>query len=470
MGQRRLANELAGRAVALDCNNFSYLSQQAGCLLGIKQTTTALQLIEQLAALPPSEPGDHDALGNLYSQVGNQAAATACFRAAIDSEPDTAHHWLNLGLCLQATGDLQEAEAAFDRCIDLDPDQAEPWLHRSRLCRQRPESNHIPALKSAVARNSDDWRGEMSMRYALAKEYEDLGDYDHCFEQLELGSRLRRRHMNHDPGADLAAISSIKAHFDGQYLEAAVGHESPEPIFIVGLPRTGTTLVERILGSHSKVYAAGELNNFAECLTTQVAAMKPASRLDFIRLAVSANSEQLGRDYIASTRPQTAGHDRFIDKLPLNFLYCGLIHRALPNARIIHLKRGPMDTCFAIYKTLFKQAYPFSYDQRELGQYYLAYRDLMAHWQQVMPGKILDVEYESLVTDLEPQSRRLLDFCGLSWEDACLQFHRSEAPSMTASLAQVRQPVYTSSVGKWRHYAGKLGILHEVLQDAGVQP
>lgn len=468
MGQRRLATELAGRAATLDAGNFSYQSQQALCLLRNKETEKAVELIDQLSSAPIVRAVDHDALGNLYSQVGDQLAAIACFRRALDIEPANAHHWFNLALCLQAAGEMDQAETAFDRCIELDPVQGEPWLHRSRLRKQVPEKNHVHALNSAVESVTGDWRREMSLRYALAKEYEDLGNYDSSFNQLQLGSRLRRSHMKHDPEADLMTIRLIKETYGRRYLEANGGYESSEPIFIVGLPRTGTTLVERILGSHSKVFAAGELNNFAECLTAQVVAMKPANRLDFVRLSARADSDQLGRQYVESTRPQTGHCEYFIDKLPLNFLYCGLIHRALPNAKIVHLKRDPMDTCFAIYKTLFRQAYPFSYEQRELAEYYLAYRDLMEHWHQVMPGKIFDVEYESLVADLEPQSRRLLEFCGLSWEDSCLHFHLSEAPSMTASLAQVRQPVYTSSVGKWRHYADHLGTLHEVLTGSGI--
>ena len=469
MGQRRLAKDLAGRAVAQAPNNFAYLSNQAVCLLSTNDTIKALQLIEQLAARPHTEAAEHDALGNLYSQVGKQAAAIDCFRSAIACEPDTAHHWFNLGLCLQAVGDLRDAEHAFDRCIALDPAQGEPWLHRSRLRRQLTDSNHVQALSSEIKKGTDDWRSEMSMRYALAKEYEDLENYDRSFEELRQGADLRRSHMNHDPDADLLAMRAIKQKYDGQYLLAGSGYHSDEPIFIVGLPRTGTTLVERILGSHSAVYAAGELNNFAECLTSQVSAMKPGSRLDFIRLAAEADSEQLGREYVESTRPQTASRSRFIDKLPLNFLYCGLIHRALPNAKIIHLTRNAMDACFAIYKTLFKQAYPFSYDQQELGHYYVAYRQLMAHWHEVMPGKILDVSYEDLVSELNTQSHRLLDFCDLPWEDACLDFHQSEAPSLTASLAQVRQPVYTSSIGKWHHYEDHLKPLHTVLVEAGVK-
>ncbi len=469
LGQAKLANQLAGRAVAMEENNASFLAQQCFCLLAVRQPEKAAKLAESLAAIPRVRGIEHDNLGNVYSQLGNHSAAIACFRDAIECEPERSHHWFNLGLCLQSMGELEEAEEAFDRAIALKPDEAEPWLHRSRLRKQLPENNHVSQLHEAITRvDSGRWRQEMNLRYALAKELEDLEEYDSSFTQLQAASALRRKHMNHDPAADLSAMTAIKATYTASYVAKNDGYHSAEPIFIVGLPRTGTTLVERILGSHSDVFAAGELNNFAESLSAQVAPLQPSDRQDFIRKAAEVDSAVLGRQYVDSTRPATGHTSHFIDKLPLNFLYCGLIQRALPNARIIHLQRDPMDTCFAIYKTLFKQAYPFSYDLRELGQYYLGYRDLMEHWCALMPGRILQVSYEKLVSDIECESRRLLDFCGLPWEDGCLQFHRSEAPSMTASLAQVRQPVYTSSVGKWRRYAAHLGELQKVLVAGGV--
>jgi hypothetical protein len=365
---------------------------------------------------------------------------------------------------------MNAAEEAFDRCIAQNPSNGEAWLHRSRLRSQSPENNHVPALQAALEDVGDAWRTGMTLHYALAKELEDLGDYDASFRHLKLGCDTRRKHMNHDPAADLKAMQLVREHFGRDYMSGhVVGYDSDEPIFIVGLPRTGTTLVERILSSHDDVYAAGELNNFAEVLTALVAPSKPRDRFEFIQKAGEVDSADLGAGYVTSTRPATEKCPRFIDKLPLNFLYCGLIKRALPNARIIHLTRHPMDTCYAIYKTLFKQAYPFSYDLAELGDYYLAYRELMHHWHTLMPGAILDLSYEQLVEDPEAQSRRLLSFCALEWQDQCLNFHRNRAPSMTASLAQVRKPIYSSSVGMWENYREQLAPLAARLEAAGIK-
>jgi tetratricopeptide (TPR) repeat protein len=470
MGQRRIALDLAQRAVEAAPDRFLYKAQLASALLAQKQNTEAIALIEALEVSKRSDPLEHDAIGNLLSQIGEQARAIECFRAATDLDSANDHHWLNLALCLQATGDMNAAEEAFDRCIALNPSNGEAWLHRSRLRSQSPENNHVPALQAALEDVGDAWRTGMTLHYALAKELEDLGDYDASFRHLKLGCDTRRKHMNHDPAADLKAMQLVREHFGRDYMSGhVVGYDSDEPIFIVGLPRTGTTLVERILSSHDDVYAAGELNNFAEVLTALVAPSKPRDRFEFIQKAGEVDSADLGAGYVTSTRPATEKCPRFIDKLPLNFLYCGLIKRALPNARIIHLTRHPMDTCYAIYKTLFKQAYPFSYDLAELGDYYLAYRELMHHWHTLMPGAILDLSYEQLVEDPEAQSRRLLSFCALEWQDQCLNFHRNRAPSMTASLAQVRKPIYSSSVGMWENYREQLAPLAARLEAAGIK-
>jgi hypothetical protein len=237
------------------------------------------------------------------------------------------------------------------------------------------------------------------------------------------------------------------------------------------MPRTGTTLVERILGSHSQVFSAGELNNFSLELIPLVRKAtrgRRLSRVEFVAASATVDFRALGAAYIAATRPLRDTRPRFIDKLPFNYLYAGLIHLALPNAKIVNLQRHPMDTCYSVYKQLFRDAYPFSYDLDELGQYYIAYHQLMQHWNEVMPGVIHTIRYETLVNDIEGEARRLLAYCALPWEDQCLRFHENRQVSTTASALQVRQPVYTSSIDKWRHYARQLESLRQRLEDAGI--
>lgn len=459
-------------ALGQDPGSFAYLSQKAFCLLAQRQVTEANRLIENLAECVSDLAHEQDTLGNLYSQAKDQVSAQRCFERAVELDPGKAHYFLNLALARQANGDLEGAEKAFDSVIKLNADDHEACLHRSRLRKQTPQSNHVDFLESRITAGVDNWRGEVALRYALAKEYEDLGECRESFKHLNQGATVRRSHMRHDAQGDLDAINAIIDNFPTPFLEENnAGYDSQEPIFIVGLPRTGTTLVERILGSHSDVYAAGELNDFAENLTRQVFALggdQPTNRGQFISAATRVDYAALGEAYVRSTRPHTGHTQRFVDKLPLNFLYCGLILKALPNARIIHLTRHPMDTCFAMYKTLFKQAYPFSYDLRELAEYYLAYRKLMDHWNEAMPGSIYDVSYEQLTSNFEHECRNMLAYCELAWEDACLEFHNSSAPSMTASLAQVREPVYTSSIGRWRNYRRELCTLEEIFSREGI--
>jgi hypothetical protein len=311
----------------------------------------------------------------------------------------------------------------------------------------------------------------MKLCFALAKELEDVRDYEASFRWLKRACDLRRRHMSYRVDNDLETIEGIIEVFSQQALAGAGGgFDCSDPIFIVGLPRTGTTLVERILSSHSHVFSAGELNNFAQQLTrvAQQGAGGKLTRRELLQQSAQIDFHQLGRAYFDSTRHLRDESPHFIDKMPLNFLYCGLIHRALPRARIIHVTRSPMDACYAMYKRLFKGAYPMSYDLDDLGRYYLAYRKLMRHWHRTMPGVIYTLAYEDLVEDQEQSSRRLIEHCGLDWQEACLRFEENTSASATASASQVRQAIYRSSVGKWRHYATQLAPLREILQSSGI--
>jgi hypothetical protein len=271
--------------------------------------------------------------------------------------------------------------------------------------------------------------------------------------------------MAYDVADDVATVDEIIKTYTPGICRAVDGDNNREPIFIVGLPRTGTTLVDRILSSHSTVFAAGELNNFALEMTRLIQRQGSVrSKSEAIAASLHIDFAQLGKNYIDSTRPQTGHSAHFIDKMPLNYLYCGLIAKALPNAKIIELVRHPLDTCYAIYKQLFTLAYPFSYDLDDLAQYYLAYVRLMQHWHAALPGRILRVRYEDVVDNQEQQTRRLLQYCELDWEDGCLAFEKNRQASTTASAVQVREPIYRSSLGKWRHVQHELQPLIEKLR------
>jgi hypothetical protein len=248
--------------------------------------------------------------------------------------------------------------------------------------------------------------------------------------------------------------------------------EAP-PIFIVGLPRSGSTLIDRILGSHSQVFSAGELHAFAIALVDAVrreSGRPNLARRELVALSAQLDFSALGLNYRKLALSGVPAGMRFTDKMPLNYLYLGLIRRALPTAKIIHVSRAPMAAGYAMYKMLFQDGYPFSYDLNELGKYYVAYRRLMDHWRRVLPDAIYDLTYEDLVIDQVGETRKVLEFCGLEWQDACLDFHHNATATTTASASQVRQPIYTESVSQWRHYAKELTEFSDVLRAAGIDP
>lgn len=408
--------------------------------------------------------------GCVLAAVDAHEPARRLFARAVELDPDHAGHWFNLAMEQRALGLTDAAEVSCERVIALNPHDYEIYLTRSQLRRQTVERNNIVSLTRRLEAGVRDWRGESQLLYALAKEYEDLGRRDDAYAALSRGASVRRRHMTYDVGREIATIDALIATFPTERFRAPPGgFASDEPVFIVGMPRTGTTLAERILSSHPAVYAAGELTAFTEAMMAGIRTGGDGEGASLVERAARLDMAALGRDYIARTRPQTDHSPRFIDKLPLNFLYCGLIRLALPGARIIHLTRDPLDACHAVLKTYFTGGYPFSYDIGELAAYYAAYRRLMDHWHQAMPGVIMDLAYEDLVHDLEPQARRLVAHCGLDWDPACLDFHRNAAPSTTASADQVRRPLYSSSIGQSRHYPAFVDAMRAALAKHGVQ-
>jgi tetratricopeptide (TPR) repeat protein len=460
------------KALQLDPDNTAGLLQRAICVGRLGDVATLERLVAELATRELTTTYQHSALGSLYTQLEQRDKAVVCYERAAALEPARGKHHYNIAALRRSLGDIEAAEAHFDKAIELDPEDYEAVKVRSELRRQTPENNHVAALEAMLDGGIADSRGEVQVCYAAAKELEDLGKWERSFSYLKRGADKRRSLMRYDVQRDIDTIAAIEETFSaGRFDGAAAGSDNDEAIFIVGMPRTGTTLVERILGSHSQVYSAGELGNFATVLMQQVRALTTGSqppRDELVRLSAAVDFRKLGDAYVESTRPFTGKALRFIDKLPLNFLYAGLIHLALPRARIINLKRHPLDTCYAVYKQLFVDAYPYSYDLAELGRYYAAYERLMRHWSEVLPGVVHTVEYESLVADFEPEVRRLLAHCGLAFEDACLRFHENSAASTTASTVQVRQPVYRSSVGKWRRFSSQLEPLIATLEDEGI--
>jgi tetratricopeptide (TPR) repeat protein len=450
-------------------------------LLALGRFAEACEAAAAAQSSASSDPLLLDAIGSLFSRAGDQPRALAAYERAVRLAPGIPHYIFNRATVYRFLGRLDEAEADYDRVIALKSTDYEAYTNRSELRTQSTDANHIDELESLIARGIADWRGEVQIRYALAKEYEDLGRYQESFRHLRQGASKRREHMRYDVATDEATVGWI---IDA-YPAAPRGTAQPNvggtsgagdapnaaPIFIVGLPRSGSTLVDRILGSHSQVHSAGELDHFALAIVDaarRACGGVQLSRRELISRSAQLDFAALGHYYLERARYAAAGSERFIDKMPLNYLYCGLIRRALPNAKIVHVYRDPMAACYAMYKTLFKDGYPFSYELTEIGRYYMGYRRLMDHWQWALPGAIHSIAYEALVAEPLEEIRKLLDFCGLEWQDSCAEFHRNPAPTTTASAAQVRRPLYDSSVSQWRHYAAELAPLSGLLNAAGI--
>jgi tetratricopeptide (TPR) repeat protein len=429
-------------------------------------------LVEKAIATGDDTARDLDLLATVLTHCDDAARALPFYERAAALAPRDRHLLYNLATAQRMTGLLQQAERTIDSVIELQPDDYEAYYLRSDLRRQTRDANHVEAMQRRLAPLSvRDSQRQVPLYFALAKELDDLADYEQAFKYLQLGNHLRRRVIDYDVNKDIATIDLIIAqHHREALLAGAPGFDTEEPIFVVGLPRSGTTLLERILGGHSDILAAGELNAFPATVVNAVKSRfhEQLPKEIFVGRCLQISAASLGRSYLEATRPQTGRSARFVDKTPLNYLYLGLIARALPGAKVIALERDPADSCFAIYRTLFSDAYPFSYDFEEIGKYYCAWSRLMSHWREVLGSNLLTVRYEQLVQNPEHTSRQVLQFCGLDWQRSCLDFHNSPGSVATASASQVRRPIYATSVGLWRRYEHHLTPLTDCLRREGL--
>lgn len=451
-------------------NERGQLLRKAGLLMARRRRAEARAMLEMLAERVGDDAQALWAIGRQYHQANEPASAVHYLeraRAQLGSEPQLLY---DLAFSQFFTGDFAGAETTLDAMLARTPGSGAAHYLRATLRQQTAERNHVASLRESLARAATKPLDRAACLYALAKELEDLGEYQQSISTLLEGARLMRSTLKYDLGAELANIGALSKSFTAEALaEASSGHSEPGAIFIVGMPRAGTTLVESILTRHPDVGAAGELPDFGLILAAasrELAESTPG--LTLMRAATRVDFQAVGAEYMRGAREAAPGFPIFIDKLPVNYLYCGAIHKALPQARIIHLVRNPMDSCYAMLKTLFAQAYFFSYDLRELADYYSAYHALMRHWHELQPGVILDVNYEDLVANPESEARRIVQWCGLDWRPELLDSSVSDRPVVTASAAQVRQPIHTRSVDKWKHYAAQLKPLEARLIENGV--
>ncbi len=436
------------RALELRTDYAEAAHNMATALRQLQRYEEAAAHFRKSLAVRPNSAETHNNLGAVLQLLARHDEALSAYEQAVAIKPDLAEAHHGRGTALRTLGRLDEARGELERAIALAPHKAEFYHSLSeakRFVADDPYRALIEDLARYMAALSEE--DQIHLHFALGKLYADLGEDARGFGHLLEGNALKRRLTYYDESAALARLERMRALFSAEVMRerAGQGHPSPLPVFIIGMPRSGTSLVEQVLASHPQVFGGGELTDF------EVAVSRLAGPAGAPADIGGAELHELGGRYaarLAALAPEAA---RVTDKMPANFLYAGLIHLALPNARIIHLRRDPIDTCLSCFSILFGGYQPHAYDLAELGRYYCAYEKLMAHWRAVLPeGVMLEVRYERLVGDFECQARHVLAHCGLDWDAACLDFHKTERPVHTASASQVRQPLYNSSIGKWR--------------------
>jgi tetratricopeptide (TPR) repeat protein len=473
LGDHAQAAQWLGRATELDPSRADFATLHAKALMESRQIGDALRAADRALALAlaQNDGGALDTLGVLYARGEQPARAAEAFRLAVAEAPRHAPFRANLVTALTTLGDFDGARQQLETTLALDAHQWPAHYALAQLQTQTAASHHVQTLQGLLERHGDDAQAQIYLNMALAKECEDLGDYAAAFEHLRRGKAAQRRLRPYDDERDRRLFDLLMQAFPTA-AATVHGDMSEEPIFVVGLPRTGTTLVERVLSAHPYVHAAGELQNFAQTLQRLSGSPTPfLLSADLPARAQRIDWKALGAGYLASTRHATGHTPRFIDKLPHNFLYAGFIARALPRARIICLRRDPIDSCLSNFRQLFDQGsmhFDYACDLLDTGRYYVMFDRLMAHWQRVLPGRVLEVRYEDLTASPERTTRAMLAFCNLPWNDACLRIEDNPAPITTFSAVQARAPIGTAAVQRWKHYETQLAELRALLVEAGV--
>lgn len=458
-----------GQAIAIN-PNFAMAHCRLGVVLQIRnRQDAAVRHYEKALAADPGLAEAHNNLGVALRDLNDAENAIAHFNRAIVLKPDYADAYNNLGNTFTELGRGQEGAAAVEQAVVRAPKRAAFYLSLTHLKRLEADSRHRLAVEE-LARTMESLSAneQIELHFALGKIHDDSGDYQRAFEHWTRGNLLKRRQVSYDEAATLGLVDRIRSAFTPEQMRRAKGSgdSSHAPVFILGMPRSGTSLVEQVLASHPEVFGAGEIG----CLQESLARL---CEIDGVAAGFPEIVETMGADqlrgfssnYVTCVRAVAPPSARLItDKMPANFWLVGLIHLAFPSARIIHTRRDPLDTCFSCYSKLFEFQQPHTYDLGELGRYFRGYHALMEHWRSVLPeDAMLEVRYEEVVADLEGQARRIVGYCGLEWSDECLAFHKTPRSVRTASAPQVHRPIYQTSVGRWRPYSQWLRPLIDAL-------
>lgn len=434
-------------------------------LAGLGRRGDAVAELERARALPPGSAEDHEALAFSAFGLGEHALAQRFYADVVELAPRDATAWYNLATAERNIGRLDVAETAANRALDLDPQLVQAALLRSNLRTQQADRNHVDELRRRLAELAGAPAARIFLNYALGKELDDLGAYDEAFAHFGQGARARRASLDYEVDEDVRKLGRIQAAFCAERL----GRAAVRPLgascygFVLGLPRSGTTLIERVLTGHPAVRSNGETDNVLGALMEGVT----DTGADIFERAARADPARVAAGYARRAGVPASGRV-VLEKLPLNYLYAGAIRRALPDAPIIVVTRSPADNLFAMYSTLFGSGYPFSYDLGELVRYHAAYRDLTAHWKRTLGDQLMEVSYEAFIAAPDNVGPRIAAHVGVDWRSEMVRVEENRTASATASAAQVRQPIYGKSVGRWRNYARHLTLMLQALEADGV--
>ncbi|MEA2779956.1 MAG: hypothetical protein QOK29_1500 [Rhodospirillaceae bacterium] len=499
------AERLIAKAVESDPTSAEAHNNLGNVLSELDRHEQAIMSFQRALQIQPNNAGAYYNLGNALKKLRKHEEAAACYAAAVRLQPDYDDALFNLanilrhlnrqeeamphlrriiarhprdaeahtalGQALQELGRFDEARPAFERAIALNPTSVDAHLNLIAVRGGKPDERHLKEMEALAGDGARLAHTERSvLHYTLGKAYEMLGRDDEAFAHLFDANRLRRQSIPYDEAAARARFERLQQMFTRELLaeKPGLGSDSNQPIFVVGFPRSGTTLTEQILASHPEVHGAGELGFIGElAATVRATAGKQLFFPECLPFLPANLFRKLGEAYVRRLRTIAPAAPRITDKMPANHMFVGFIRLILPNARIIHVKRDAVDTCVSCFSLYLGEGLDFANDLGELGRHYRMYSELMDHWRDVLPAHaMLHVQYEELVGDLEGQARRILDYCGLPWDDRCLAFHETERSVTTASVLQVRQPIYRSSLQRWRRYERHLGPLLEALGPA----
>ncbi len=410
-----------------------------------------------------------DVIGTTYTLLGEHRTADDWYRRAAAGQPDNSALRINYANNLIYLGETALAEQELAAALELGRGHAQAhWLVAS--LEKAPDHQHLEEMQALLKGRPLPRRALAFLHYAMGKEYEDLQEWQPAFDAFTRGARARRATLEFDEQLESDTFDTLGKLYTREWLTSrSPGNDDSSPIFIIGQPRTGTTLVERIVTAHSSVHSAGELQQFGNCIRrlTRYDRQERFSPELFTQ-AREVNPRVLGDEYLLRTTRLRGTLPRFVDKLPYNYLFLPHILAAFPRAKIIHLVRDPRDACFSVFKQLFADAYPHSYNLEEMARHFVRYYRLMAMWRERFPGRFLDVQYEDVVVNLEDNARRILAYLELPWEDACMEFHSQATAVSTASAVQVREPAHSRSVGRWQRYETQLQPVLDILRSEGV--